>query len=580
MGDRRIQLASPLRATRLLVFFSFAFVVVAAAQQSQSSSPQTREHVPAMRATARLVQVNVIVNDKHGNPITGLAKEDFLLSDNKKRQEIQFFSEENNRPPDRPATLPPDTFTNRIGEDAGTPESVTVILLDALNTEFADRALAQKQVVKFLQQIQPHDHVALYWLGNRLHVLHDFTSDVSILRETLAGFGGESSHELADSKAVDPSLNNPNSSAPGGQTSSREAFRQAFAQRAANESTKDRVRLTVAALIAIAHHAGALKGRKNLVWVSGSFPFSLGNEKFDLDWANDTGASFLGEIEKAARALTDANIAVYPVDARGLMGGDINATQDSSDEHPEFSSEGDEHLPTHVVAGNLETMKTLADRTGGKAFYGTNDLSGSIRRAIDDSRETYTLAYLPAGVNWDGSFHRIKVEVKIKGAEVRARAGYFAIPDSAKAPRKTEEESIALAAQSPLAATQIGVRVQVEAKKDADARTLSASIRLDLKEIHLEQGNGLWTGAIQMVFLQLNKKGEIVHAGDKTFQLSLQPAIYEQTLKNGIRQTELIQIAPQAAQLCIVVRDPSNNNLGSITIPIAKYFSTGPVGNK
>jgi VWFA-related protein len=49
-----------------------------------------------MRVTTRLVQVNVIVNDKHGHPITGLMKEDFVLLDNKTPQEIQLFSAETN----------------------------------------------------------------------------------------------------------------------------------------------------------------------------------------------------------------------------------------------------------------------------------------------------------------------------------------------------------------------------------------------------------------------------------------------------------------------------------------------------
>ena len=62
-----------------------------------------------------------------------------------------------------------------------------------------------------------------------------------------------------------------------------------------------------------------MTGRKNLVWISGSFPINLGYNSFDADWANDTGESFKDEVEKAARALTNANVAVYPVDARGIQ---------------------------------------------------------------------------------------------------------------------------------------------------------------------------------------------------------------------------------------------------------------------
>jgi VWFA-related protein len=196
---RGCRIAPVISAMGFLVLVGFALVRVASAQQGQPVTSSTPDHVAPLRVTTRLVQISVIVDDKHGNPITGLAKEDFVLLDDKELQEIQFFAKQSNRPTNQSlAPLPTDTFTNRIADNVGTPESVTVILLDALNTEFADQALARKQVLRFLQQIQPGDRVALYWLGNSLHVLHDFTADASILRGTLAGFAGESSESLLE----------------------------------------------------------------------------------------------------------------------------------------------------------------------------------------------------------------------------------------------------------------------------------------------------------------------------------------------------------------------------------------------
>lgn len=552
-------------------------------QQSSKDAARTTQNagLPApLRVTTRLVQINVIINDKHGNPIIGLTKEDFVLLDNKHPQEIQVLSAETNLPGDQSqASLPPDTFTNRLSERAGIPPSVTVILLDAMNTEFADQALTRKQVLKFLGQLRPQDRVALYWLGNNLYVLNDFTTDVASLREALVRSKGESNRELAESDVNYLTLNNPNPSIPAGvsgsQISSREAFRSAFDQRVANESTKDRVRLTVAALIAIAHHVGTLKGRKNLVWVSGSFPFDLGNEKFDLNWANDTGVSFSAQIERAAQALTDADIAVYPVDARGLMGTGLTAAGDYSEAPPpEFSGEGNEHLPSRVAPGNLDTMKTLAERTGGKAFYGSNDLADAIRRAVDDSRVTYTLGFYPAGAKWDGSFHNIKVRVKTTGAEVRARTGYFALLDSAQATPKSVQAIISQTAISQLESTGIGMRVHVQPGDAAGEHSLNVDLHLGLHDIHLEQDNGTWTGTLQTVFLQLNSRGEIIQALDEMLQLTLPQAVYEQALIDGLRNTKHIRILPGAARLCVVLRDASNGNIGSLSVPLAKYFPT------
>lgn len=558
------------------------------AQQQQPTSSQSAAPAAPLRVTTRLVQINVIVNDKHGSPIIGLTKNDFFLLDNKRAQEIQFFSADADLPPNQPPiTLPPDTYTNRLADHSAAAANVTVILLDALNTESADQALARKQVVKFLEHLRLHDRVALYWLGSGLYVLNDFTTDVAVLRHTLASYEGESSRELANSQEVDPRENNPNSSLPQGvdsaAASTRQAFRSAFEQRVKNTATKNRVHLTVAALIAIAHHLNGLQGRKNLVWVSASFPLTLGQDRFDLNWLNDTGENFKGEIARAAQALTDANVAVYPVDARGILGSGLTAAADYADAPPpEFSGEGDEHLPSRLAPGNLDTMKVLAERTGGRAFYGTNDLSGAIRRAMDDARVTYTLGYYPADTKWDGTFHSIKVKVRTPGAEVRARTGYFAIRDSSKASPKSIQALISQTAISQLDATGIGIRVEVHATELSSPEVQSAmaegnhavaiELHVDLHDLHLEQNNGYWTGALQTVFLQLNNRGEIIHASDETLHLSLPPSVYELAQKEGLKNSRQIQVQPGATQLCMVLRDPINGNLGSLSIPLGKYL--------
>src|SRR5580658_4833944 len=141
---------------------------------------------PVLRVTTRLVQISVLVQDKQGNPISGLAKDDFVLLDGKKPQAIQFFSAETAQT--RAAakkSLPPGTYTNRIEDEAAVPSNLTVILLDSFNTGYLDQGSARNQVVKLLRTIQSQDRVALYTLGSSLRVLHEFTSDSASLLEVL-----------------------------------------------------------------------------------------------------------------------------------------------------------------------------------------------------------------------------------------------------------------------------------------------------------------------------------------------------------------------------------------------------------
>jgi len=138
------------------------------------------------------VQLNVIALDKKGEPIEGLKREDFTLLDNGKPQNITLFASESDSSPATNAAndLPPDSesadakndplpnvFGNRFRHAAERPGSVAVILLDALNTSFSDQAYARKQVLAFLRQLQPQDHVAIYLLTRQLVVINEFTQD-------------------------------------------------------------------------------------------------------------------------------------------------------------------------------------------------------------------------------------------------------------------------------------------------------------------------------------------------------------------------------------------------------------------
>jgi VWFA-related protein len=532
--------------------------------------------MPALRVTTRLVQVSVVVHDKHDEPITGLTKGDFVLLDDKKPQAIQIFSMQTNQVPvHSPASLPPDTYTNRFQERSDAPPSVTMVLLDGLNTRFEDQRFARQQVVKFLQQIQPQDRVALYTLGREVRVLHDFTSDAERLLAALDKFKGRTNAEV---DASEPNQPVDLSDAPG-DTAALEDLLNNVAQRDANFQIQDRVRITVDGLVAIADHVASLPGRKNLVWVSGSFPFSIGYDNMDLSSTNDM-IKFADDIERAARALNDANLAVYPVDARGLLtvfsrGGNASRAKvprpvgmNNTKNVSKPGARGPMSSPDPLL---FDTMNVLADRTGGKAYYNTNDIYGAIRRAVDDSRVTYTLGYYPEDIAWDGSFHEIKVEVKQPGAQVRARKGYFAIREPSPSTQNVQA-AIAQAAASPLDATEIGIRAEVHPVNVLGAQGLNVEIGFDLHQIRMEEKNGRWTGALDAGLVVLDSQDQILKGTQYAMQLSLPLARYQDLLKEGVVYKREIPLLPNATQVRVVLRDASSGSIGSVSIPLLKYL--------
>src|ERR1051325_9651242 len=138
---------------RALISLGLAFIVSLSGQGPQPPGPP-----PIFRAGTRLVQVNVIVHDKHGEPVPDLKKEDFVLVERGKPQQIRFFSMDTAGTGASTAdALPPHIFTNALPAQRGVPTSVTVILIDGLNTAWGDQQRARDGILKFTKQIEPQD---------------------------------------------------------------------------------------------------------------------------------------------------------------------------------------------------------------------------------------------------------------------------------------------------------------------------------------------------------------------------------------------------------------------------------------
>ena len=536
-------------------------------QTPAQASAQTKQEPPVLRVTTHLVQVSVIVQDKKGEPVAGLTKDDFSILDQKQPQTISTFSVESIHPLPPPAEpLPPNLFSNRFEQKSGTPASVTVILLDALNTKFEDMAYARQQIIKFLGQLQPQDRVALYSLTAHLTVLHDFTSDATRLLQALDRFKGHSSTTLAASEP------DPDSGPAETGIAQLDAFLSGAFQREADFFTTNRARQTAGAIEAIANHVARLPGRKNLIWVSGGFPFYIG---FD----GDTPASptqetrtFNEYVERAARALNNANLAIYPVDARGLIGpAAANRGFSAASRGPRRGGLS----PVGTLSpsrANFDTMNILADRTGGRAFYNTNDIQGSIRRAIEDSRLTYVLGYYPSHGAWDGKFREIKVQMNRPGLHLRYRRGYFALPD-VPLEFKQREALLREAVGSPLQATGLGLNIRVQPVDVPGARTLKMDLQLDPRDISLQPEGDRWVGAVDLLFVQIAADGRQITGEAKTFNMRLQRQTYDSIMKDGLVLTRTLPLADGAAQVRVVTRDATSGALGSVTIPLDKLFS-------
>lgn len=536
---------------------SFTFHVLA----QQPAQP------PVFRAHTRLVQVNVVVHDRHGAPITDLKKEDFTLVERGKPQQIAFFSmDAAGAAAKAPEPLPPHIFSNAVAQRAGVAPGVTVLLVDAVNTGFFDQKASRDALIAFLKQIQPQDRIGLYVLGRRgLTLLHDYTTDASSLVARLHAAKGELSADL-DASTLDASE----------QQDLRDMGLGDFAeanQRVADFYTTNRVVNTLSAFEAIAQHLSGLPGRKSLVWLSGGFPLSIG-----FDELPEAGATFstrdqrifTRELESAVRALNNSGIAVYPVDARRLL----NPTNFSAESRRPPGGNG-RGLPSLASTNApIDTMLTLADRTGGRAAYNTNDLTSAIRRAVEDGRVTYTLGYYSTDESQDGRFRDIKVSVDRPHLDVRARKGYFAMRPADRSAEARRRE-IQGAVWSPMDATALALDARVDFI-DTPPDTINVFVQVDSSSLAFRHEGDRWKAELDVVCVEKDDHGALQGNGAvDNLSLALTDDNYKKVVEHGfIHQTRLPRAAA-ATTLRIVVRDAATGETGSVTVPFSKVLPAG-----
>lgn len=554
-----------LRPAAFLILFSVILTFPAIANQGKPALQQTQPP-PKIAVTTRLVNVSVVVQDKNGNPVTDLGVNDFTLSDGGHVQRIDLFTAPSPAAQIKPPlNVPPDVYTNLLDAHGDVPPNVTIILLDGLNTAFGDQGYVRQQVLKYLSQIQPQDHVALYTLTSKLRVLHDFTTDATSLINALGLYKGS----LSNSQLQAAEIQSAPDTFPGA------AQLNTFIAEANSANgaffLDRRVRMTLEAFTAIAHHAEALPGRKSLIWVSGSFPicFCFTNPDFQR---TDLERFYANPTEQVAENLADANIAVYPVDAKGVVGVDLAFAP---------AANGPAIGMPRVALPNTALMEDLASWTGGRPFYNTNDIMGSIRRAADDSRFTYVLGYYPDHKEWKGEFRKIKVKVDRSGLQVRTREGYFAVPESSGKPKEIQA-AIAEIADSPLDATAIGFAVRITPLTaepltratpfvPESSKRIQVTLHFDPHPIQFASRSGRENADIQYAILELDENGKVLTGIDKSAKISVPEAQYQTALKEGMGFDNSLPLLPNANELCVILRDNITGAAGSVHIPLAKY---------
>ncbi|HTC91977.1 MAG TPA: VWA domain-containing protein [Terriglobales bacterium] len=562
--------------------------------QSSSSKPQPApqagepatalESAMVLKVTTRLVMIAVVATDAQGHALLDLKPEDFTVLENGKPQKIRAFGFQ------RPVTadpkskfppLPPHVFTNI--PQFPPASSLNVIVLDALNTTVPNQAYVRDKMLHYLQTMPGNQPMAVYTLGQKLRIIQDFTTDPNILKDAINRVSLHSSALLdnpsgdAEAKVFPPGYLETQQ----GITPEMIQAIQDFEQERTSFQTDLRVRYTLDALLAIAHSLAGYQCRKNLIWVTEAFPLSISPK----DNISSPGGTFAGtrsyqrEIEKTAQVLTDSQIAVYPVDARGLMGSDyFNAANDGTDSLGRTLATGQRMENALANASNqlVEThsaMDSLAEETGGKAYYNRNDIDGAIRDSVNDGSTYYTLGYYPENKDWNGKFRKLQVKVDRQGIGLRYRPGYYAADPQEKTSQGSHlrelELNDALNLDHPNS-TGLFFRADVSSSSEEISNQISLSYGIDPHAVVFERGSdGLEHASVDCLVQAYSEKGKLVNSVTSTVKSSLHPETYERILQSGFPCKNQIVLPTGSYLLRLAVRDNRSGLIGTATGKIA-----------
>jgi VWFA-related protein len=548
-------------------------------QQPQQDKSADDEVV---RITTNLVQVDVTVTDKKGQPVTDLRADEIEILEDNRPQKITNFSYVSLEGAAKPiATAPPaDKTAPPVPPARLRPEDVrrtVALVVDDLSLSFESANFTRQALKKFVdQQMQPGDLVAIIRTGGGIGALQQFTSDkrqlyaaIERVRFNLLGRGNISAFAPLGN---DPFASN-NRQSPNGEDASQENERSVNSRSAADELGDFRDEIfsigTLGAINYIVRGMRELPGRKSILLMSEGFPL------FRRGGSNRQGEVDNYRILEALRRLTDlasrASVVIYTLDARGLqtlgLTAEDNTSGMSADQIQEaLSSRSAELFDTQ------SGLNYLAQQTGGIAIRNNNDLAGGIKRVLDDQRGYYLVGYRPDEDTFDAktgqrSFHKLKVKIKRPGLNHRTRTGFYGVTDEEAVPvRRTRTEQLVGAIASPFNAGGVGLRLTSLFGNDLKAGSFVRSVmHINVRDLTFtEEPDGWHKTVFDVLALTFGDNGQVIDQMSKTQTIRMRGETYQHALQNGFVYFMTVPVKKAGAyQLRAALRDTATERVGS-----------------
>lgn len=564
--DKRLPLAASI---------VFSVLVSISAQQPRQAPPQSgdakdkpgssqQEKEDVVRISVTLVQIDAVVTDSAGRPVTNLKPEDFEVLEDGHRQHLSNFSyvvaqpealstpskRETRSEPAQPiipaARLRPDQVRRTIA-----------VIVDDLGLSAESIAAVHSGLKKFVdEQMQPGDLVAILRTGAGMGALQQFTSDkrqlnaaIERVRWNPMGTAGLSAFAPVESNIV-----------PAGPLEARSSSGR-------DTSADTRTELysvgTLGAINYVVRGLRDLPGRKSVVLISDGFRLHT--------------TAMSPRVMDAARSLIDlanrSSVVFYTIDPRGLQYTGLTAADSIGVRRP--------NQITNLVTTRSNQMwqsqgglNYLAQETGGLFVHNNNDIGYGLKQVLDDQRGYYLLGYVPDQATFKPGqghrmYHNISVRVKVPGLKVRSRTGFFGVSDEERTPPpRTPQGQVFAALTSPFGSASIHLKLTSLFAHDSKVGPFVRSLmHIDARDLTFtDEADGSHKAVIDVVAVTFGDNGQVVDKEGLTYTVQTRPEEHQRILDRGFLYAINVPVKKAGAyQLRAAVRDEASQRVGSAT---------------
>ena len=527
-----------------------------AASGQQQNTPLIKQAYK-FESTTQLVIINVGAKEKDGRPIENLQASDFTVTEDGKPQAIKVFeyqrlegarlpqpapalaSRTGAATPAAAAAVQPTITPARPGEIRYRDSRLLALYFDFQGMPTDDQVRAQSGALKFIaSQMTSADRVAIMSYAGELKVLQDFTADRDQLQKVIGklviGEASEMANTVSDESAEDT----------GAAYSADDSEFNIF--------NTDR---QLTALANAVKMLASLPEKKALVY------FASGVSRNGID--NDA------QLRATVNAALRSNVAIYPVDARGLVATAPagNATRGSgggAGNQGNFSG-GAGRAMAGNFQGSQDTLYALAADTGGKAFLDSNDLSLGVMQAQKDIASYYILGYYSPNARMDGKYRRIKVQINSRlSARLDYRTGYFASKEfkqfnAADRERQLEE---ALMLGDPV--TDLTLAVETDYFRLAkDRYYVPVSVKLPGSDIELAKHGGSESARLDFIGQVRDAKGQLAATVRDYITVKLKGETAVELAKRTVAYDAGFTLHPGTYTLKFLTRENETGKMGT-----------------